>query len=191
VETLTARELIVLEWLATPLTQSRIAAELFVSVNTVKSHIGHIYRKLGVSSRQDAVEYARSLDLLKDGMTSSVDFEALVEHSRALITVISADRTLVWANRAYRDLLGEDPEPQLGRPAWEIVHPEDRDRLTRIFYEVSAKPGGAATFECRLAHADGTWRRVEVHQVNRLHDPAVRGFVGTTRELPEHSVNGA
>jgi PAS domain S-box-containing protein len=190
VETLTARELVILEWLATPLTQSRIASELFVSVNTVKSHIGHIYRKLGVNSRQGAVECARSLDLLKDELPATVDFEALVEHSGALITVIDADRKLVWANRAYRAFLGRDPNPQVGRPAWEIVHPDDRDRLMHIFYEISAKPGGSVTFECRLAHADGSWRRVEVHQVNRLHDPAVRGFVGTTRELRRPSLNG-
>jgi PAS domain S-box-containing protein len=191
VETLTARELVILEWLATPLTQARIASELFVSVNTVKSHIGHIYRKLGVSSRGDAVERARALDLLNDELPATFDFEALVEHSRALITVINADRKLVWANRAYRELLGGDPDHQVGRPALEIVHPDDRDRLTGLFYEVSARPGGSVTFECRLAHADGTWRHVEVHQVNRLHDPAVRGFVGTTRELPARSRNGA
>jgi PAS domain S-box-containing protein len=183
-EPLTARELTVLEWLATPFTQRRIAAELFVSVNTVKSHVKGIYRKLGVSSRDDAVHRARALDLLEDEARALVDYEALVTHTRALITVIDAHRNLVWANGVFQELLGFDPKRQVGRPSWEFVHPDDYDRATRIFHETSATPGASATFECRLAHADGTWRHVEVHQVNRIHDPAVRGFVGTTRELP-------
>jgi len=192
VEPLTARELVVLEWLATPLTQTRIAQELFVSVNTVKSHVGHIYRKLGVSNRQDAIEYARSFGLIAPSTpVESLDFEAVVEHSGTLITVIDANRRLVWANPAYRALLGTDPGVQIGRPAWEIVHPEDRVRLGRVFFEVSESPGASVTFECRLAHADGTWRHVEVQQVNRLHDPAVRGFVGTTRDLRRPAVSTA
>ncbi len=189
VEPLTSRELDVLEWLATPLTNARIADELFVSVNTVKTHVGRIYRKLGVTNRDDAIKCARSLDLMKDDAIVSFDFEMLVEHTRVLITVIDADRKLVWANPAYRDLLGSDPKLQIGRPAWEIVHPDDRDRLTRIFLAASARPGASVTFECRLAHADGTWRDVEIHQVNRLHDPAVRGFVGTTRALSQRAAN--
>lgn len=184
---LTARELVVLEWLATPLTQVRIADRLFVSLNTIKSHVGHIYQKLGVSSRSAAVERARALDLLKGNAVAPPDFRALVEHSGALITLIDGNRTLVWANPAYRELLGTDPILQIGRPAWEIVHPDDLERLTGLFVAASERPGESVTFECRLAHADGSWRHVEVHQVNRLHDPAVRGFVGTTRALPRCS----
>ena len=60
-EPLTARELDVLEWLATPLTLRRIADELFVSYNTVRTHCRSIFRKLGVSNRYDAVVSSRSL----------------------------------------------------------------------------------------------------------------------------------
>ena len=42
-----------------------IAAELFVSRNTVKSQVLSIYRKLGVSSRSKAVDRARDLGLLE------------------------------------------------------------------------------------------------------------------------------
>ena len=41
-----------------------IAAALYVSLNTVKTHSKSIYRKLGVSTRAEAVERARELDLL-------------------------------------------------------------------------------------------------------------------------------
>jgi PAS domain S-box-containing protein len=190
VEPLTERERVVLDWLATPLPQRRIASELYVSINTLKSHVKAIYRKLGVTDRFDAIECARSLELLDDTITP-INYEALVTHSRALITVIDANRTLVWANAAYRELLGFDPTLHVGQSSAALVHPDDLERLTRLFYETASRPGESVTFECRLAHADGTWRDVTVHQVNRLHDPSVRGFVGTTSELAQTTAQHA
>ena len=54
----------VLRYLPTNLTAREIADELFVSVNTVKTHMRHIYAKLGVHRRTEAVDRARELGLL-------------------------------------------------------------------------------------------------------------------------------
>ena len=61
---LSDRELEVLRLLASRLSQREIAAELYVSFNTVKSHMRAIFRKLGVASRAEAVVRARELGLL-------------------------------------------------------------------------------------------------------------------------------
>jgi LuxR family maltose regulon positive regulatory protein len=58
---LTDRELDVLRFLPSRLTIREIAAELYVSVNTLKFHLRMIYRKLGVGSRAEAAAYARRL----------------------------------------------------------------------------------------------------------------------------------
>jgi LuxR family transcriptional regulator, maltose regulon positive regulatory protein len=50
---------------ATYLSVPEIAAEMFVSRNTVKSHTSSIYRKLGTSSRSQAVSRLRELGLLE------------------------------------------------------------------------------------------------------------------------------
>jgi LuxR family transcriptional regulator, maltose regulon positive regulatory protein len=63
-EPLSERELRVLRYLPTNLRAPEIAAELFVSLNTIRSHMRHVYTKLGVHSRGDAVERARALGLL-------------------------------------------------------------------------------------------------------------------------------
>jgi LuxR family transcriptional regulator, maltose regulon positive regulatory protein len=63
-EDLSDRELAVLRLLATDLTQREIAAALYVSFNTVKTHVKSIFRKLGVATRPDAVSRARELRLL-------------------------------------------------------------------------------------------------------------------------------
>ena len=61
---LTTAELRVLHYLPTNLTHEEIAARLFVSRNTTKSHAASIYRKLGVASRSEAVKVARAAGLL-------------------------------------------------------------------------------------------------------------------------------
>jgi len=64
VEALSDRESEVLHYLPTIMSNADIAGELFVSVNTVKTHVKSIYRKLGATRRQDAVRRARQLRLL-------------------------------------------------------------------------------------------------------------------------------
>ncbi|WP_344415450.1 helix-turn-helix transcriptional regulator [Pseudonocardia ailaonensis] len=64
VEVLTDREMSILRTLAGSATQREIGAALFLSVNTVKAYNRSLYRKLGVSSRQDAVRTARRLGLI-------------------------------------------------------------------------------------------------------------------------------
>ncbi len=63
-EALTEREVTVLRYLQSMLSNEEIAAKLFVSVNTVKTHIRHIYRKLDVNQRRDAVRRGREARLL-------------------------------------------------------------------------------------------------------------------------------
>ena len=65
---LTGAELRLLPYLATHLTFPGIASRLFISRNTVKSEAVSIYRKLGVSSRNDAIERAVEVGLLDDSI---------------------------------------------------------------------------------------------------------------------------
>ncbi|MFW0793560.1 LuxR C-terminal-related transcriptional regulator [Gordonia sp. CPCC 205515] len=63
-ESLTEREMGVLAYLAGSLTTAEIADELFISVNTVKTHQRSVYQKLGANSRREAVTRARDLGLM-------------------------------------------------------------------------------------------------------------------------------
>ncbi len=64
VEQLTDRELAVLRYLPSGLSQRDIAAELYVSLNTVRTHCRAIYRKLGVGDRHAAITAARDHQLI-------------------------------------------------------------------------------------------------------------------------------
>jgi LuxR family maltose regulon positive regulatory protein len=63
-EPLTERERELLTYLPSHLSQHEIAALLYISLNTVKTHIKGLYRKLGAASRSQAVDLARLHGLL-------------------------------------------------------------------------------------------------------------------------------
>jgi LuxR family maltose regulon positive regulatory protein len=70
-EELSPSELRVLRYLPTNLTRPEIAGELFVSINTVNTHIRNIYSKLAARDRSSAVQRARELRLLSTGRSST------------------------------------------------------------------------------------------------------------------------
>jgi DNA-binding CsgD family transcriptional regulator len=63
-EPLTQSETRVLQFLPTYMSAPEIAAELCVSANTVRTHVRHVYRKLGARSRHEAVQRACATGLL-------------------------------------------------------------------------------------------------------------------------------
>lgn len=62
---LTQRERVVLANLSEEITLEEVASRLFVTRNTVKSQVRSVYRKLGVSTRADAVRWARTVGIDK------------------------------------------------------------------------------------------------------------------------------
>jgi LuxR family maltose regulon positive regulatory protein len=69
-EELSEAELRVVRYLPSNLKAHEIAAELFVSANTVRTHLRHIYGKLDAHSRGEAVARARALGLLAPSVSA-------------------------------------------------------------------------------------------------------------------------
>ncbi len=63
-EPLSERELQVLRLLQSAMTSEEISRELFVSVNTTRTHIRNIYSKLAVHGRIEAIQKAKEFDLI-------------------------------------------------------------------------------------------------------------------------------
>jgi len=61
---LTDSEVAVLRFLPSHMTNQEIAESLFLSINTIKTHLSSVYRKLGVANRRQAIAQARRLELL-------------------------------------------------------------------------------------------------------------------------------
>ena len=63
-EPLTERELEVLRLVARMLTNAEVASEMYITVNTVKTHLRNVYRKLATAHRGEAIRRARELKLI-------------------------------------------------------------------------------------------------------------------------------
>jgi DNA-binding CsgD family transcriptional regulator len=81
-EPLTEREREILGLLAVGLSNREIAERLVVSENTIKSHLEHLYGKLGVSSRLRAIARARELGLLHDAPSPPMEAGRVSQSAR-------------------------------------------------------------------------------------------------------------
>ena len=112
-------------------------------------------------------------------------FRALIEKSSDMIMVLDEDgRFRFWSQGAV-DALGWSQEERLGRPALELVHEEDRQRVAHSLERVLSQPGAVARDLLRHRHKDGSWRELETTARNLLGDPAVRGVVLNGRDVTE------
>jgi hypothetical protein len=111
----------VLRYLPTNLSTPEIAAELYLSTNTIKTHQRHLYQKLGAGSRTEAVERARALGLLAPS-------------SRRPASTRSASAGARLALRARLQVAGQDP-PELAAGA-------DAQLSEHLAQVVLDRPGG-------------------------------------------------
>jgi diguanylate cyclase (GGDEF)-like protein/PAS domain S-box-containing protein len=82
-------------------------------------------------------------------------FRLLAEHARDLITSIDQHGIRTYVSPSCRALLGYEPDELIGRPAIDVVHPDDRDHIVR--YLDSLAEHGRASDEARFLHKDGRW----------------------------------
>jgi len=112
-------------------------------------------------------------------------FRRLVEHSSDVITLLAADGTMLFASQSTQPLLGYDAAENVGRNAFELVHPDDRTPALELLGAVLQQPGQLVKTELRARHKDGTWRRLEAVAVNRLDDPVIGAVVVAYRDITE------
>jgi NarL family two-component system response regulator LiaR len=80
---LTRQEHRILELVARGWQNARIAEELFISTRTVETHLYHIFSKLGVSSRTEAMLYSLGMNSLLNPEISGMADDRVVKHGQA------------------------------------------------------------------------------------------------------------
>jgi len=106
-----------------------------------------------------------------------------VQNSVDVNMIVRADGTIAYESAAAERVLGVRVDERLGQPAFQIVHPDDRDVGERLLADVMRTPGAEMSGELRARHADGSWRTIEAVVKNRLDDPAVDGVVVNYRDI--------
>jgi PAS domain S-box-containing protein len=111
-------------------------------------------------------------------------FRSLVQHSSDVITVTDAVGRILYSSPSVGRVFGYDPAALLGTELQRLVHPDDVRSVVRALV-ATAKGSGSERVECRVRHADGSWRHVESAVSARLEDPTIRGMVINTRDITE------
>jgi PAS domain S-box-containing protein len=112
-------------------------------------------------------------------------FRSLIDNAMDVVTILDATGTVRYASPSIRRVLGYAPEEFLARNIFEFIHPEDRERISRIFFENIPKTGLVLTVMIRLLHRDGSWRTMESVCHNRTDHPSITGVVVNSRDMTE------
>lgn len=84
---------------------------------------------------------------------------AILANVSDLVTVVDRETRILYANPPARDLLGWEPDDLVGRIGFELVHPDDRERIEGAFRETLREGEGRARY--RFRRGDGGWALVE------------------------------
>jgi PAS domain S-box-containing protein/putative nucleotidyltransferase with HDIG domain len=88
-------------------------------------------------------------------------FRAWIENSSDLVTVVGLDGTIQYESPSIEHLLGYKPEELIGANAFDFLHPDDRERVMKIFAQNIQNSESATSVEFRTRHRDGSWRVFE------------------------------
>ena len=109
-------------------------------------------------------------------------FRALVENSEDSIQLATARGTLMYVSPSTERLFDRPAAEIVGRNVFELVHADDRERLTEQWQRCLDHPGSAIRGEFRLPRSE---RFVEAVRVNHLDDPGLKAVVTICREVTE------
>src|SRR5919108_5736527 len=116
---------------------------------------------------------------------SQARFAAFVRHSSDVVTLVDDTNVIRYQSPAVSRVFGYSPTENLGVDLRELLHPEDRRRVFSLILSAAEEGRDSELVECRVRHADGSWRHAETAVSSMLHDPEVRGVILNTRDISE------
>jgi PAS domain S-box-containing protein len=131
---------------------------------------------------RDITERVEAYEALR---RSDERLSALLRHSSDVVVVVSADGSLSYISPSAHLVLGYPPGSHLGTKLMDFVHPDDRVRVRDALTERLLSNERVTAVELRVAHADGSWRILELVATNRIDDPVVGGIVCNLRDITD------
>ncbi|HYD50108.1 MAG TPA: PAS domain S-box protein, partial [Terriglobales bacterium] len=118
-------------------------------------------------------------------MISDKRFRALIENSSDAIALFSADATFLYVSPSTERILGYRPDELVGTSGFDVIHPDDVDKATKLLLAAMQSPGKTVRDELRCRHRDGSWRWIDLLGNNLIHEPDVQAIVGNYRDITE------
>jgi len=113
---------------------------------------------------------------------------ALLEHAGDVVAVITPDAELSYISAAAPALFGYPYGTNIGLRVLDLVHPDDMDRVVEALAARLGTQDKREPLPLRIAHADGSWRHVELVATNHVDNPAINGIVINVRDVTDLSL---
>jgi PAS domain S-box-containing protein len=117
---------------------------------------------------------------------------ALIDLSWDIITILDDQGHIAFESAAIESVLGYSASELVGQPALSLVHPEDREKVTRALELAARSDGAPAPVSFRFRHRDGSWRVLEaIGRPLRQEDDAQaaeglsQGMIVSSRDVTE------
>ncbi|MCW2681850.1 MAG: hypothetical protein JWM62_3251 [Frankiales bacterium] len=124
-----------------------------------------------------AVDVTPQVAAERELAASEARLSSLLRHAHDVALVVDLNGRIVFASASARNRLGYDEAELFWKDAASFNHAEDRSAVRAAWRSVLQEPDAVVRFECRVLHADGTWRWADHVLTNLVGDPAVRGIV--------------
>jgi PAS domain S-box-containing protein len=110
-------------------------------------------------------------------------FRSLIENSADGIALVDPEGFVFYETPSVNHVLGYTPDELIGTNVFDLIHPDDRERIRQLHQVISGEPGRSITSEHRELHKDGTWRWIEGTGYNLLAEPGVKAIVLNFRDI--------
>lgn len=110
-------------------------------------------------------------------------FKSLIENNPNAISLIDVRGEILYGSMSTGKILGYSPEELVGRNCLDLIHPEDRERASRILCTVLTRPPGPLEWEARVRQKDGNYCWVETVVSNLLLESDVNAIVVQQRDI--------
>ncbi len=85
-------------------------------------------------------------------------FRLLIENAPDMIHVLDNQGRMRFRSPSAKQILGYESSERIGRPTFDLVHPDDLPRLREALEAVARNPATPVEIEVRMRHRDGSWR---------------------------------
>ncbi len=131
---------------------------------------------------RDITERKEAEEALRE---NEIRFRSLIENSSDEISIITADGKLLYESPTANPTLGYPSGEFLGHNLFQLIHPDDLERVQDQFARIIQDPDLHPRDQFRLRHQNGNWRWVEAVGTNLLSEPSVRGIVVNYHDITE------
>jgi len=157
---------------------------------------GELKTRISIPGRNEFSHLAGVFNQMADKLQNTLTtlqqreehFRSIIENASDIITILDEDGTITYASPSIERILGYQPDALIGRNAFDIIHPEDRENIERLYWEELESPAETTSTEFRVQHSDGTWRTLEGTSENMLYHPVVGGFIINSRDISDRKL---